>query len=84
MGQLVSLDEYKAKHHPGYLRGIILDTWVMWNKGQTPSSSGYDKPQTPACDGWTKAESDKKVAEDRKQANERVKKSYKVGSKRNG
>ncbi len=84
MGEIVSLDEFKAKHHPGYIRGCILDAWLMWSNGQTPASSGGDKPQTPARNGWNKAEADKKVAEHRKQANENVKKDYKIGSNRNG
>jgi hypothetical protein len=84
MGEVVSLEEFKAKHHPGYIRGVILDNWLMWSNGQTPSTSGWNNPGAPARARWTKAESDKKVAEDRKKNNERVKKSYKIGGKTNG
>jgi hypothetical protein len=84
MGEVVSLAGYKAKHHPGYIRGCILDNWLMWSNGQTPSTSGWSKPEAHARDSWTKEESDKKVAEARKRSNARVKAKYRVGSKRNG
>ena len=84
MGNVVSLADFKAKHHPGYIRGCILDAWLMWSNGQTPSTSGWDKSETSTRVSWTKAESDKKVAEARKKDNERVKKSYRIGDKRNG
>jgi hypothetical protein len=37
MGEVVSLEEYKAKHHPAYIRGIILDSKTprAWSKEES-------------------------------------------------
>ena len=84
MGDVVSLEDFRAKHHPGYIRGCILDNWLMWSNGQTPSNSGWGKSQTPTRYGWNKEEADKKVAENRKHTNESVKKSYRIKGKSDG
>lgn len=73
MGEVVSLEDYKAKHSPGYIRGVILDSKV----DRTPE-------KTHARYGWNKEEADKKVAEARKRANESVKKDYGIKGKSNG
>ena len=39
MGEVVSLSEYKAKHHPGYIRGIILDAKTSARDGWTKEES---------------------------------------------
>jgi hypothetical protein len=67
MGQLIDIAAHRAKFTACELRMLVIDAWMVWSKGYTP-----------ATQAWSKAESDKNVAEARKQANQGVLKSYRT------